>query len=791
MTATDPLDHPTFGELGEEVRRRLGGSGRALLDAAYDLACEVHEGQSRKTGEPFICHPMRVALRCLQLSMSAAGGAAAVLHDTLEDDTHFVLARRALFGEDREDNLPLAGDFSRAVVGESPGPALDHRLTELAQERKPRIALRQAHGVEAQAMLDGLGRAVIRKRCGNDVTRMVWALTKIAATEAVSSDEAARNTHLKVLREAAEGYPETVFIKVLDRWDNAKTLDVHRPAKRLKIASETLAVYAPLASALGLFTESEELADDVLRVMQPKAAEAIVRELERAAKAYRPGLLKRVRRVQAGLADQGLGSVAEVTEKSLYAIYREMQAAGLERVQDACPFILTLVLDDRAGLYLALDHVHREFVHIRGFVRDFVHKPKHNGYRSLHTMVLTPGRRPMRIQVVLRTVEMEHCCHIGLMDELSSRGSDSMELLRELFRSVKDSATDQELQAILSDTYYPEVSVTTPRGDQIQLPEGATALDLAYRIHTEIGNHAVAAKIRGIHQPLHTRLEEGDSVEILTRKELAPTYERLSWVHTPVARRRLAQNLGKLDREAVQAAGTELLDRCFDQLELHGQDRQTLHDEALRRARHCDTDAQLHRLIYAGLLTEEDILHRLLELDRRAGADERRRAANLPGPRRFPATAVKLQHAPPHPRTLRMCRSCSPRYPAPVAAWCEPELAIIHRKNCLEIQELLRLHQPPARLFDAAWVRRPAIVVVRLELQGTNRNGLAAAVTAALAKLGIGINSFQMEGTYGRRARGLFALELPETEDATELIHQLTTIDGVDFVALQDDEADD
>ena len=787
MNLTDQHGQPTFDALAEEVVSRHGEAGLALVKAAFDLAMQVHEGQTRKTGEPYICHPMRVALRCLQLSMSAAGGAAAVLHDTLEDDAAFVLARTAVFGEGHEAYAPEAERFSRAVVGEPPGPALETRLAELSAHKKPRIRLRQAHGVAAQEALDELGRAVIRETCGEEVSRMVWALTKIAATEAASSDEAARNTHLKVLREAAEGLPAVVFIKVLDRWDNAKTLSVHRPQKRLKIAAETLAVYAPLASALGLFKEGEELSDDVLWVMQPRAAETIQRELEHVARTNRPALLKRIKRLQAGLADQGLGCQATVTEKSLFAIHREMQADGLEHVRDTCPLTLTLMVDDRAGLYLALDHVHREFVHIRGLVRDFVHKPKLNGYRSLHTMVLTPGRRPIRVQVMLRTVEMDHCCHVGLMDELSNRGSDSLELLKELFRSVRDSATDEELQAVLSEAYFPELSVTTPAGDLIQVPEGATALDLAYRIHSEIGNHAVEAKIRGIRQPLHTRLAEGDNVEILTRAGQIPTYERLAWTRTPVARRRLAHYLARLDRQAVRAAGAEILDRCFEQLNLRGEERDTLHREALQRARYCDTEGQLHRLIYAGLLTEEDLLQRLIELDRRPEADHRSLAATLPGPRRRKASAVKLPHAPTHPADLRMCRICVPRFPAPVVAWCEPAVATIHRKECAEVSELLPLHQSPSRLFDASWVRRPAIVEVHLELQGTDRNGLAAAVTSAVTKLGIGMKSFKMEGSYGRRALGLFVIELPETEDALELIRQLSAIEGVDSVTQLDD----
>ena len=462
-----PLTLDTLIRLHRAVHQR---ADVRLLHRAYAVAEELHRGQRRSSGEPFIVHPLAVAIILAELGMDTTTLAAALLHDTVEDTSYTLEQVEEAFGD----------DVAYLVDG----------VTKLEK---------QHFGEAADA-------ETIRKM--------------IVAT----------GRDLRVL-----------VIKLADRLHNMRTLGYRPPHKQERTARATLEVLVPLADRLGIQAIKRELEDLAFATLYPREHARVVRLLQERADERKRYLEAATKRLVAYLRSARVKATVTARPRHLYAIYQDMQERDVAGVHDAARLVV-VVAGEARDCYVALGVVHRCWSPVPGRFKDFIATPKFNMYRSLHTTVMGPERKPLEVQV--RTRDMHRTAEYGICatytvqgGEARDRSPEDLAWLRRLLdwqRSVHDPG--QFFESLRSDLTEQEVLVFTPKGDVVTLPRGATPLDLAYNLHAELGHRCIGARVNGSLVPLSSVLADGDTVEILTGQHAKPSLEWLNFVKSPKAR---------------------------------------------------------------------------------------------------------------------------------------------------------------------------------------------------------------------------------------------------------------
>jgi len=526
----------------------------ALLAAAFDFAFQLHDGQFRASGEPYIIHPIAVADLLRGIGASAAVIAAGFLHDVVED-------------------------------------------TQVTPED-------------------------IEQRFGPEVRALVEGVTKLGGIHFTNKTEAqAENLRRMFLAMASD--IRVVLVKLADRLHNMRTLSALKPEKQERIARETRDIYAPLANRLGIGRFKWELEDLTFKILEPEAFREIQQQVatKRSEREHRLGVT--VQMLRDRLREVGLES-CEVSgrPKHLFGIWSKMQRQqkafhelyDVAAVRILCPTV--------ESCYGALAVVHAMFRSIPGRFKDYISLPKPNGYQSLHTAVI--GRhRPIEVQI--RTQEMHQVAEYGIAAHWkykeggspAATGSDAERFnwLRQLVDWQKDGGSEDSsdyLAAIKEDLFDEEVFVFTPKGDVVGLRKGSTAVDFAYRIHSEVGNHCQGVRINDRLCPLATPLQNGDFVQILTAKSGHPSLDWLNFVATPTARNRIRAWYKRSHREENIQRGTAMLER---ELGREGFDALLKGENLARVARRCNlqtTDDLLASLGFGGV-TLQQVLNRLRE----------------------------------------------------------------------------------------------------------------------------------------------------------------------------------
>ncbi|MGV8042290.1 MAG: HD domain-containing protein [Thermoanaerobaculaceae bacterium] len=725
-----------------------------LIRRAFELASEVHRFQRRKEGnEPYIVHPLAVARTSAEHRMDDVSVAAALLHDCIED------ARGAL------------------------------RVTE------PMLA----------------------SGFGSEVAVIVEGLTKLQRQEVSPSADPKLATLVKLLRATATADLRTIVIKIFDRAHNIRSIEVFPEEKRRRIALETEKFYIPVASRLGFYKQARLMEDHVMRVLQPEAYQAIGQWLGREGKRIERELHEKAREVCEQLRAMHVDCTYRVYSKGIYSIY---QAAGPglpspERLNDGCNFNLCLVVGDVDACFRALNVVHRRLAHLRDSVKDFINSPKVNGYQSLHTICTGPTLP--RVQVLVRTREMDVNGHIGVISQLRHGRLQDRQWLDELLDSLEgDGGQVLELTAQLA---YAEVDVITPQGQVLKVPQGATALDYAYSIHTALGDRTAAAVVDGEARPLRTVLRPGQRVEILTADDVRPTYERLEWVKTSRAAVAVRRAIRRAERAAFLDEAAGFFAYCERHLDWapapRSEERRRL-CEALRVA----SEEELGREIYTGRLSYDFIFAHLVPLLPRAALDallaelaregavdtslfEVRQALVEEGSLRAWISATLLERlqqraAPEAPVTIaglrhsvpvRLAECCRPEFGDDIVALTAPERgATIHRWSCREVRPLVQQNAP--RLARASWKNPPRRELAHLHIRGRDRRGLLQAIAESLLRMKLDAQSVQLSALPDGSAEGEIWLELPELVPAAEVIERIAAIPGVVHVAPASDVAD-
>ncbi len=657
----------------------------------------------------------------------------------------------------------------------------------------------------------GLTVEVLRQRFGADVAKIVSGLTKLRREEVLEDPKL--ETLNKLLTATVTEDLRTIVIKIFDRVDNIKTVDVFAPEKQKRIATETLQFYVPIASRLGFFKEARVMEDHVMRVLQPEVYKTVNGWLGSNQKRIGKAVDKIVRDVRTTLKGMGIRCSSLFYHKGIYTIFKALTAdrLPLSRIGEGCNFNLCLIVDDVDACFRTVNLVHRKFVHLPARFRDFVNNPKVNGYQSLHTLCTGPGIP--RIQVLIRTEEMHTANHIGVISQLRAGKVEDTSFLDELVDSFQ-SLGSRRLFDMAKRVHFPEIDVFSPAGEKIKLPEGSTALDFAYQIHTEIGDQARSAEIDGHSRPLKTALHSGNRVRILTDEDTKPTVQRLDWVTTTRSTIALRRSLQRVERDVCHAEVRRFLTFCRRRLGI------TLRDDmeefrALLAAMDFEDELAFGAELHAGRLDYDHVIQFLTQvippkqvrtLVKVLGDEEILSDAQVSDTLEIEdedsiRTAIEevvceyTQGHDPAPMPLSIEGL---RYPIPVrlAGCCRPQFgdvivahtargrgATIHRRTCRAIRQMVDFW--PVQMAKASWIGPPRMEMVRFDILGRDRRGLLLAISAVLSEIKVDAQSIKLNAEEGGLARGYANLELNALTDRAEVVQRLEAIPGITSVRIR------
>ena len=489
-------------ELLEQVKAYDPGADEDALNRAYVFAMKAHGVQKRASGDPYFSHPLEVAGILTAYKLDSASIVTALLHDTIED--------------------------TPATLKE-----IEHQF-------------------------------------GKEVARLVNGVTKLTRIE-LQSDHATQAENFRKLVLAMSEDIRVLLVKLADRLHNMRTLHhIEDPEKRRRIATETMDIYAPLAARIGMQEMKSELEDLAFAEINPDVRNSILARLDFLRKQGGDLVARIITQLGATLAEAGIKATVVGREKTPYAVWRKMwhQEVGFEQLSDIMGF--RVIIDSVEECYRTLGVVHSAYAVVPDRFKDYISTPKPNGYRSLHTGVFGPERQ--RIEMQIRTHEMHEIAEHGVAAHwIYKQGAGKTDgrqyrWIRELLDILETAAGPEEfLEHTKLEMFRDQVFCFTPRGDLINLPRGATAVDFAYAVHSEVGDNCVGAKINGRMMPLRTQLGNGDQVEIITSKAQtpSPTWER--FVVTGKARSRIRRFIRSKERDQYVQLGRAILDRAFQE----------------------------------------------------------------------------------------------------------------------------------------------------------------------------------------------------------------------------------
>lgn len=557
----DP-DRPLEGlqQLLEAVKVSCLIADPARITKAYEMAAAAHEGQTRKSGEPYISHPIEVAKIVADLRMDEDSVVAALLHDVVEDT-----------------NVTLED------VGQAFGEEVEHLVGGVTKLR-----------------LNVMPEASDRQRAAAESTRAAESLRKMLL--AMAQDV------------------RVMVIKLADRLHNMRTLDALTPEKRTRIANETLDVYAPLAARLGIWQVKWQLEDLSFKTLHPKEFQEIS-DLVAKTRVQREEELQEATRVLRKVMDQrGLKSATITSRpKHLYSIFNKIVKQGVEFEEIYDLQAMRVIVDETHECYLILGICHELWLPMPGLFYDYIAMPKPNGYQSLHTKVIGPNGGALEIQI--RTKAMHEMAEFGVATHYSYKegktkhetgGVDA--LRRQLFDWSTDATTSSDfLRTVSTDLFSEQVFVFTPKGDVLDLPKDSTPLDFAFRVHTDLGLKTIGAKVNGAMVPLSARLQNGDVVELVTRSNAHPSLDWLELVKSAHAKTKLRTYFRRRNRTESVARGKEALEKGLkaagiEPKQILGEDRM---NELAKEFKHCESGQDIFARIGEGILSVQGAVEKI------------------------------------------------------------------------------------------------------------------------------------------------------------------------------------
>jgi len=715
----------TLTELVDRVRAYQPAADVDLIARAYRYGSESHQGQTRKSGDPYFSHPASVAGIITELKLDTASVCAGLLHDVVED------------------TLATTTD--------------------------------------------------IENEFGQEVAFLVDGVTKLSKINFASKEDRQAENFRKMLVAMARDI-RVLLVKLCDRLDNMRTLEFMKPEAQDRIARETMEIYAPLANRLGIARFKSELEDLSFKYLEPQAYSDLEQKFTTTAK-DRDKYIQEVCKIISGkVAEQGFAVDVAGRAKHLYSIWRKMQAqqCDFDQVYDVIAFRVSV--ESVADCYATLGVIHSQWTPVPGRFKDYVALPKPNMYQSLHTTVIGPGRE--RIEIQIRTHEMHRVAEQGIAahwkyKENNSGGVDPKDAARfgwlrqlmEFQKELKDPA--EFLESVKVDLFQDEVYVFTPKGDVRVFPRGATPIDFAYAIHTEVGEHCSGARVNGAIVPLRSKLRNGDVVEVMTNPNQHPSKDWLDYVSTGRARSKIRGYLRAEQRDKSLKLGRELLEK-------------EMHQRGMSLNRLTKNEVELRKVIERfGVSSADDLFVSVGygKVSTKAVCDflapppkEDDKGAGSPPDSikegRIESLVRKVTGRDSHGIRLngiddvlvRYTKCCNPLPGDEIIGFITRGRGItVHRRNCAKAFDT-----DPERRVEISWDARAKINrPVSVKVMTANRPGILATVGHTFHEQGINISEATCRAGDDGRAMNTFTFLCSDLAQLKNVIRQLQRIPGV------------
>src|SRR5215218_5585591 len=728
MGARSPAEKPELEPLFRSVRANHPKADLALIERAYRTAEELHGSQMRKSGDPYITHPLAVATILADIGMTEPTLVAALLHDTVEDTAYTLDQLRTDFGD----------EVAVLVDG----------VTKLEKVQ---------YGDSAQA---------------ETIRKMIVAMSR----------------DIRVL-----------VIKLADRLHNMRTVRYVKQSTQERQARETLEIFAPLAHRLGMNTIKWELEDLAFATLHPKIYDEIVRMVADRAPSRDQFMAEVIQQVEGDLKDAKVKATVTGRPKHYYSIYQKMILGGREFTDIYDLVGIRVLVEEDRDCYSVLGVLHSRWNPVLGRFKDYVAMPKFNMYQSLHTTVMGPQGKPVELQI--RTFSMHRRAEYGVAahwkyKEASRAGVDTEKLgdfddmtwVRQLLDWQSEVEDPGEfLESLRFEINRAEVYVFTPRGDVIPLPLGATPVDFAYAVHTEVGHHTIGARVNGRLVPLESTLENSDVVEIFTSKapNAAPSQDWLQFVKSPRARSKIRQWFTKERREEAIERGKEQIAKLMRK-EGVPLKRVLFHESLTQAAVHfklADVSA-LYAAVGENNISAQAVVRRVIDLHGGEGGAEEdlSEGVQITGRRVRSKVSVGgdagviVKGA--SDVWVKLAKCCTPVPPDAILGFVTKGGGVsVHRMDCTNAASL---KAQPEKLLDVEWAPTArSTFLVNIQVEALDRNRLLSDITMVLSDAHVNILSANLSTTRDRIAKSRFTFEMADAKHLDGVLRAVRTVPGV------------
>ncbi|GFR35809.1 GTP pyrophosphokinase [Thermobrachium celere] len=694
-----------------------------LIKKAYELAEKAHKDQYRESGEPYLMHPVEVALITIELGLDTDTICAALLHDVVEDT--------------------------------------DYTYEDIKNMFNPQIAF------------------------------LVEGVTKLGKIEYKSKEEQQAENIRKMLVAMANDV-RVILIKLADRLHNMRTLKYLPPHKQKEKAQETLDIFAPLAHRLGISKIKWELEDLCLRYLKPEEYYDLVNKVQKKRVEREKELNEIIEILKNKLAQAGITADIEGRPKHFYSIYRKMVFKNKTFDQIFDLLAVRVIVDTVRDCYAALGIVHTLWKPIPGRFKDYIAMPKPNMYQSLHTTVIGPGGQPFEIQI--RTWEMHRTAEYGIAahwkykegiqsDDLGDR----LKWLREIIEFQKQTSDAREfMETVKIDLFSDEVFVFTPKGTVIDLPVDSTPIDFAYRIHTDIGNKCVGAKVNGKMVPLDYKLKTGDIVEIITSStSKGPSRDWLNIAKSSQAKNKIKQYFKRIYKEEKIEKGKELIEKELRRQKIPYDDamKNDVIVIVLKRFNYAQID-DLYATIGSGALSPSLVVGKIkeelfkekeepkviTEIDqKRESRRERKREGIKHG------VEVKGEKD----LLVRFAKCCNPVPGDDIIGFITKGRGVsVHRKDCTNFKHLSEVE--PNRVIEVNWTgEHTSSFIADIQIQAVDRTGLLADITNTIVNSKVSVKAINARTNRKNTATIQLSLEVLNTEQLEKIMREFRKLTGV------------
>ena len=707
----------TINELSKTIGTYLQPEQVNKVQLAYQFSAEAHEGQKRVSGEPYIHHPLEVAYILGDMRMDYQTLVAAILHDVIEDT--------------------------------------------------PTV------------------KTEIRKKFGKGIAELVDGVSKLDKVKFESFEEAQANNFQKMLMAMSTDI-RVILVKLADRLHNMRTLEALKSGKRVRIAKETLEIYAPIALRLGINSIRLELEELGFATLYPLRYRILDEQINKA-RGHRKEVISKIRTaLKRRMRQEKIPGQIFGREKHLHGIYKKMRDQNLSFSDVYDVYAFRIIVDDVDTCYRTVGTVHNLYKPVPGKFKDYIAIPKTNGYQSLHTALFGPYGVPIEIQI--RTKEMNDVAEVGIaahwlyktgntsknINQVNKDQSGAQQRAREWLRNIvemnKTAGNPEEFfENVKIDLFPDEVYIFTPKGKIMELPNGSTAIDFAYAIHTDIGNTCVGARVNRKLVPLGTQLTNGQTVEIIAASSGRPNPAWLSFVVTAKARSQIRHFLKNLQQSEAVALGKRLLNRELEPFSLTYQDISEVDMKYLLNENKNENKNELFEDMGLGNKMAPLIARQLVVLKKLALKKNQKNLVDNTIPLSIKGTEGMV---------VKFPKCCYPIPGDPIHGFVTSGRGIvIHRQTCKNLAEYQKQQE---KWINVEWEPyNEGEYQVKIHLNVNNQRGVLATVAAAIADTDANINSVEMKERDGRHTSLRFIIEVKNRVHLAKVIRRIRLIKSV------------